>query len=74
MAVELSESQRQALGGSPGLPLQVIDPATQELYVLVPMEEYEQLRTLLAAERAEQDGWLGLARRARSQWAQENPY
>jgi hypothetical protein len=46
-AIELTEAQRQALQAGCGKPVEVVDPATQERYVLLAREQYEQVRPLL---------------------------
>lgn len=40
--IELSEAQRLALAQSPGLPLEVVDPHSRQVYVLVPVEQYQR--------------------------------
>ena len=49
--IELTDQQRQELGG-PG-PVQARDPVTNEMYVLVRMQTYTRLKTILG----EDDGW-----------------
>jgi len=44
MTIELTDEQRQALGGQSDEPVQVIDPRTKETYVLLRAELYERLR------------------------------
>jgi hypothetical protein len=60
--IELTEQQRQAVQEHPHQPLQMVDPATQQAFVLIPRDLYENLteyddspwteeeRDLLAAE------------------------
>jgi hypothetical protein len=70
MTVNLSADQQQALAARPGVPLRVIDPRTNETYVLLPLEQYEQVRALfedddfdvrdaypLMDEVARREGW-----------------
>jgi hypothetical protein len=38
--IELTEEQRQALRREPGKPLDVVDPATQECYVLIARDQF----------------------------------
>jgi hypothetical protein len=45
--IELTDAQRQALQAEPGRPVDVLDPATQQRYVLLAREQYEQVRALL---------------------------
>jgi hypothetical protein len=45
--IELTHEQRQALQVEPGRPVEVLDPATQQRYVLLARDQYERLRPLL---------------------------
>ena len=40
--IELTDQQRQAIQAEPGMPVDVVDPATKQTYVLVAREQYEQ--------------------------------
>jgi PHD/YefM family antitoxin component YafN of YafNO toxin-antitoxin module len=73
--IELTEEQRQALHTSKD-PVSVVDPQTQEAYVLLRAETYERLKQLLEDEedRQEQKAWLDLATKTRRRWVEENPY
>jgi len=51
MAIQLTEEQRQALLAE-GMPVDVVDPATQQRYVLLAREHYERVRALLEQETA----------------------
>ena len=42
--IELTEHQVDALENSKGTPLRLMNPRTQETYVLLPVDEYERLR------------------------------
>jgi hypothetical protein len=46
MSIELTETQQQALDKQAG-PLRVVDPRTNETYVLVRSEVYERIRSIL---------------------------
>jgi hypothetical protein len=46
--ITLTEEQRREL--DLGEPVQVLDPQTQQTYVLVRADDYERLRSLLAAD------------------------
>jgi hypothetical protein len=50
MSVKLTEEQRQALEARPDEPLRLIDPRTQQAYVLVRAELYDQMRALLTED------------------------
>lgn len=45
--IELNEHQQQALDTSREGPLQVVDPRTKRMYVLLPAEVYEQVKDFL---------------------------
>jgi hypothetical protein len=45
--IELTPEQRQALEARHGEPVRVVDPATQDAYVLVPVQVYERLTGLV---------------------------
>jgi hypothetical protein len=47
VAIELTDAQRQALQAEQGPPVAVVDPATQQRYVLLAQEQYERVRMLL---------------------------
>ena len=69
--IELTEQQVQALANSEATPPRVVNPQTKETYVLLRVEEYEQLKEAeyddspwtreeleaLAWEVAERTGW-----------------
>lgn len=45
--IELTDDQRHALQGEQGKPIDVVDPATQQRYVLIAREQYERVRAML---------------------------
>jgi len=47
MTIELTDSQRQALRADRARPVDVVDPATKERYVLLAREEYERVQSFL---------------------------
>jgi hypothetical protein len=51
MTIQLTEQQQQVLDSSGGTPPQVVDPRTNEAYVLVPATEYEAVREVIEDER-----------------------
>jgi hypothetical protein len=55
MAIELTSEQRQAILAHPGGPIDVIDPTTQRIYVLVAREEYEKGRAFQRADPPEEE-------------------
>ncbi len=48
MQIELTEQQRQALEGHDGELVRVINPGTNEMFVLVPVQLYERLKSILS--------------------------
>jgi hypothetical protein len=74
MEIELTDEQSRAVEQAGDNPPTVLDPQTKKTYVLLSSEIYEELKALVADERAEQQGWLDRARKARLAWIQENPY
>ncbi len=50
MQLELTEEQQQALEANPNQPLRLVKPRTKEVYVLVPADVYEWLKSLLEEE------------------------
>lgn len=69
--IQLSQDQRNAVASNPGRPLRLIDPATDQAFVLLPEADYERLRReaydaspwteeemdILASEDADRLGW-----------------
>jgi len=72
--VELTAEQHAAMMTAPERPLQLVDPATQRAFVLLPADEYQRLvserydasswtdeeMALLALEDADRLGWEGM--------------
>ena len=72
--IELTEPQVQAVEQPAAKPVRVVNPRTQETFVLLRLEEYERLsrgdyddspwtdeeRDLLRAEAVEALGWAGM--------------
>jgi hypothetical protein len=72
----ITPEQRLALAEAGDSPLELADPQTGDAFVLVRAEVYGKMRELLGEKEAsrEQEAWSKLARKARDQWAGENPY
>lgn len=51
MPIELSEQQHRALESESDQPPRVVDPQTNNIYVLVPLADYETVREILEDER-----------------------
>jgi hypothetical protein len=47
MQIELTEQQQQILGALDGELLRVVNPRTNETFVLMPANEYERLKSIL---------------------------
>jgi hypothetical protein len=66
---------RQAVELAGDQPVEITDPQTNTAYVLLKADVYRRLRELLdEGDRREKEAWSKLGRKARSQWAEENPY
>ena len=48
--IELTNEQSQALVAEGGKPLNLVDPATMQRYVLIAQEQYERVQELLEQE------------------------
>jgi hypothetical protein len=48
--IELTEQQQAALDSCPGEPLRLVDPRTQQHFVLLPTEVYERVRMIFGDE------------------------
>jgi hypothetical protein len=53
MMLELTEQQRRLINGETGRPIEVVDPGTQRIYVLIACEQFEKDRALLDAPSSE---------------------
>ncbi len=51
MSIILSKEQQKALDAERTGPLQVVDPRNNSIYLLIPAEEYQNLRELLEEEK-----------------------
>jgi PHD/YefM family antitoxin component YafN of YafNO toxin-antitoxin module len=72
----ITPEQRQAAVEAGDSPVVLADPQTGINYVLMRADVYRKMQELLEVDedRREHQAWARLARRARDQWAQENPY
>ena len=68
--IELTDEQRQALRADQGRPLDVVDPATQQHYVLLAQEQYERVRSLLEIPFSDAAGGVpaGILRSQKAFW------
>ena len=51
MPIRLTEQQQRALDSTEAEPPHVVDPRTNEAYVLIPLTEYEAVREIVEDER-----------------------
>ena len=67
---------REAVERAGDQPVEITDPQTNTHYILLRADVYRRMREILEEEedRREKDAWVSLGRKARSDWAKENPY
>ncbi len=72
----LTPELRQAVELAGDKPVELTDPETNVAFVLLKADVYRRMREILDEEedRREKDAWSKLGRKARSEWAKENPY
>jgi hypothetical protein len=72
----LTPELRRAVELAGDLPVEIRDLETNASYVLVKAEIFSRMKEELEQEQdqREKDAWAKLGRRARSEWAKENPY
>ena len=72
----ITPEQRQAVAEAGDSPVELAEPQTGTAYVLVRADVYRRMRERLEEDedRREHQAWAKLARKAREQWARENPY
>jgi hypothetical protein len=72
----LTPELRQAVELAGDQPVEITDPQTNAAYFLLKADVYKRMREILEEEedRREKDAWSRLGRKARSEWAKENPY
>jgi hypothetical protein len=51
MPIRLTEQQQRTLDSTDAEPPQVVDPRTNEAYVLIPLTEYEVVRAIVEDEK-----------------------
>jgi PHD/YefM family antitoxin component YafN of YafNO toxin-antitoxin module len=72
----LTSELRQAVELAGDQPVVITDPQTNATYVLLKSDVYKRMRDILEEEedRREKDAWSRVGRKARCEWAAENPY
>jgi hypothetical protein len=76
MPMTITPEQRLAVTEAGDKPVELADPQTGDTFILIRAAVYRKMQELLAEEEArrEEDAWSKVARKARDQWARENPY
>jgi hypothetical protein len=69
----LTPEQQRAVEQAGDQPVEITDPRSNTAYVLVKAEIFSRMKEALEDE-PEKFAWANLARKARSEWAKENPY
>jgi len=64
MAAKLTDEQRQAIQKQPGVPVCVVDEATNTTAWLLPDETYQKVRSLFGQDKFNPDEFLPLAHEA----------
>ncbi len=54
MSLTLTKEQQAALDAESPIPPQIVDPRTNQAYVLIPAAEYESIREIIDDERRQQ--------------------
>jgi hypothetical protein len=72
----LTPELRRALELAGDQPVEITDPDTNASYILVRAEIFSRMKEGLEGEQnhREKEAWSNLGRKARSDWARENPY
>jgi PHD/YefM family antitoxin component YafN of YafNO toxin-antitoxin module len=72
----LTPELRQAIELAGDKPVEITDSQTNAAYILLKADVYKRMQELLEQEedRREKEAWSRTGRKARSEWAKENPY
>jgi hypothetical protein len=72
----ITAEQKQAVDEAGNSPIELEDPQTGAAYILMRADVFRQFRKLLEIDQdlREQQAWSKVARKARDEWARENPY
>ena len=72
----ISAEQKQAIDEAGDSPIELEDPHSSVAYVLMRSDVFRRLSKLIEEEddSREQAAWGNVARKARDEWARENPY
>lgn len=74
--IAITTEQRLAAVEAGESPIELSDPLSGDAFVLVRDEVYRKMRDQLEdkEDQRDRDAWAKVARKARDQWAGENPY
>ena len=72
----ITAEQKQAVDKAGDSPIELEDPQTGTEYVLMRADAFRRLRKLAEKDEdeLEQEAWSDVARKARNEWAKENPF
>ena len=72
----LNSELRAAVERGGDQPVEITDPLTNTHYILLRADVYKRMREIQEEEedRREKVAWASLGRKARSDWAKDNPY
>jgi hypothetical protein len=72
----ITAEQKQAVDEAGDSPIELEDPQTGSAYILMRADVFRRLRKLVESHEdlREQEAWSKVARKARDEWARENPF
>jgi hypothetical protein len=72
----ITPEQRREIEQAGEKPVELTDPSTNTAYVLVRADVFKRMQEIMEDEedRREKEAWAKLGRKARSAWAEDNPY
>ena len=73
MIPQLTDEQQRALDASPEAPLRVVDPRTNQTYVLLPLAHYEWIKALFEADPLTPEEQRGRLREAGKRAGWDDP-
>jgi hypothetical protein len=73
MTTQITDQQRAAIAAEGDRPVEVIDPQTNRLYVLICQEQYERLKPLFEDEPVSESEQRDLLRRAGQRAGWDDP-
>jgi len=72
----ITAEQKQAVDQAGDSPVELEDPQTGAAYILMRADVFRRLRQLVEDDEdsRENEAWSNVARKARDEWARENPF